>query len=429
MIAETLSRLPADGSAVTTGQAICQQIVSGTGLAHAHLFLFDDPEHAYPIGLATADGRTAESRPLPAGRSRELFERARVGPWIEDWTARPGHPYNAFLGGLGIRAAAYLPVQHDGDLLGLLVVGATERGATATLSATFQGLVEFADVAGSLVAPTVKAQADTAREARRITTTITDEAFLPTFQPIIELASGRVVGYEALTRFHDGTRPDLMFRQARRAGQELDLEVATLRAACQAASALPGDAFVSLNVSPRLILEHDALRTVLTDRTRPVVLEVTEHEAIGDYAELRSAISALGSGVRVAVDDACAGAANFSHLVELRPQFVKIDLGLVRGVDTDLARQALVVALLHFASATDCQVIAEGIEKDAERTTLRRLGVQLGQGYLLGRPAEAAAWVSARPTNRRSDAAKREPRQRKRGARTLTPLTRSCGAL
>jgi EAL domain-containing protein (putative c-di-GMP-specific phosphodiesterase class I) len=159
------------------------------------------------------------------------------------------------------------------------------------------------------------------------------------------------------------------------------------------------------------------------------VLEVTEHEAIGDYAELRSAIGALGSGVRVAVDDAGAGAANFSHLVELRPQFVKIDLGLVRGVDTDLARQALVVALLHFASATDCQVIAEGIEKDAERTTLRRLGVQLGQGYLLGRPAEAATWVSASPTNRRSDAAKREPRQHRRGARTLAPLNRGRGAL
>jgi EAL domain-containing protein (putative c-di-GMP-specific phosphodiesterase class I) len=104
---------------------------------------------------------------------------------------------------------------------------------------------------------------------------------------------------------------------------------------------------------------------------------------------------ALGSGLRLAVDDAGAGVANFNHLVELRPQFVKVDIGLVRGVNADLTRQALIVALLHFAGATDCQVIAEGIETEAERAVLETLEVPLGQGYLFGRPAVASTWAAA----------------------------------
>ena len=104
--------------------------------------------------------------------------------------------------------------------------------------------------------------------------------------------------------------------------------------------------------------------------------------------------------VRLAVDDAGAGVANFNHLVELRPEFVKIDASLVRGVDTDLSRQAVVAGILHFATAAQCQVIAEGIETDAELATVTELGVTLGQGYLLGRPAPAETWSQAEEARR-----------------------------
>ena len=127
------------------------------------------------------------------------------------------------------------------------------------------------------------------------------------------------------------------------------------------------------------------------------MLEVTEHEAIEAYAPLREAMHELGPGVRLAVDDAGAGVANFSHLVELRPDFVKIDAGLVRGVDTDPSRRAVVVGLVHFAAEAGCEVIAEGIETEAERATVAELGVTLGQGYLLARPARAGAWTVASP--------------------------------
>ena len=396
MIADTLGRLPSGGTAEGTGQAICQQIAGMSGLAHAHLLLFDDPDHATPIGLATADGRSVDHQPVRVDRSRELFERASVGPWIEDWTGPLGSSHGAILDGLGVRSAAYLPVRQGPSLIGLLIVGAVDGYRAATLSTTFAGLVEFADLAGSLLAPSLTARAGAQLEVKHIAQIIAAAAFKPVFQPIVELASGRPVGYEALTRFDDGTRPDVMFRQARLAGQELELEVATLRAACLAARDLPADVFVSVNVSPRLILDGDALGPVLADRTHPVVLEVTEHEPIEDYGVLNAAIRALGSDLRVAVDDAGAGVANFTHLVELGPQFVKIDQGLVRAVNSDPTRQALVVALVHFAGATDCRVIAEGIETEAERSVLERLGVELGQGYLLGRPGPAPTRQPAR---------------------------------
>ncbi len=124
----------------------------------------------------------------------------------------------------------------------------------------------------------------------------------------------------------------------------------------------------------------------------------------------------LGPDVRLAVDDAGAGAANFHHLVELRPDFVKIDVSLVRGVDTDLSRQAVVAGILHFAAAAHCEVIAEGIETEAELATVRELGVTLGQGYLLGRPAPAETWSHAQAPSRRRPAAGPSLRVERRAA-------------
>jgi EAL domain-containing protein (putative c-di-GMP-specific phosphodiesterase class I) len=246
---------------------------------------------------------------------------------------------------------------------------------------------------------------ESARTRARIENVVAGAAFHPVFQPIVDLATGEPIGYEALTRFDDGTPPDRVFAEARRCGLEQKLESVTLRAAVAASEILPAERFLSLNVSPTLILAGDELRAILATRTRPIVLEVTEHASIDDYGALRSAFVALGSGLRLAVDDAGAGVANFNHLVELRPQFVKVDIGLVRGVNADLTRQALIVALLHFAGSTDCHVVAEGIETEAERAVLEKLEVEFGQGYLFGRPEEAPTWAALRagstPSRRR----------------------------
>jgi EAL domain-containing protein (putative c-di-GMP-specific phosphodiesterase class I) len=126
-----------------------------------------------------------------------------------------------------------------------------------------------------------------------------------------------------------------------------------------------------------------------------VVLEVTEHAAVADYPAFRAAMAELGPKVRLAVDDAGAGFASLRHILELRPAFVKLDRWLVADLESDDARQAMIVGLRHFARSTGCRLIAEGIETDRELAVLRTLDIPLGQGFLLGRPLPIAAVLVA----------------------------------
>lgn len=231
---------------------------------------------------------------------------------------------------------------------------------------------------------------------RRIEAILRDGSFEPFFQPIVDLQTGRVVGHEALTRFADGTRPDLVFELASTAGLGVDLEVATIAAAIRASACLPPGTFLGLNASPQLLDGFD-LRVPIGDADRPVVLEITEHAVIEDYDKVRRQVALLGANVTLAVDDAGAGYASLRHILELAPRKVKVDIGLVRGIDSDPARQALIAGLGFFALKGNIQLVAEGIETAAELTTLRSLGVHEGQGYLLGRPLpglEPRVWPS-----------------------------------
>jgi PAS domain S-box-containing protein len=266
-----------------------------------------------------------------------------------------------------------------------------------------------------LLAPAREAEQRRDAAHRRIEGAIAQRAFRPVFQPIIELSTRRTVSFEALTRFDDGSRPDETFAAALDCGLGIELQTVTLEAALQGARLLPAGAWLSLNVSPSLVVEGATLGRVLASRSRTVVLEITEHEAIPAYGPLREAVLRLGPDVRLAVDDAGAGVANFNHLAELRPDFLKIDIGLVRGVHADVGRQAVVAGLVHFAASAGCQVIAEGIETDAELAAVRSLGVTLGQGYLLARPAAAETWTVAEPPKRRTAASSGRPHRRNEG--------------
>ena len=264
----------------------------------------------------------------------------------------------------------------------------------------------------ALLAPAREAERRREAAHRRIEAAIAQRTFRPVFQPIIELSTGRTVGFEALTRFDDGSRPDETFAAALDCGLGIELESVTLEAALRSGRLLPAGAWLSLNVSPSLVADGTTLGRVLASRSRTVVLEITEHEAIPEYGPLRDAVLRLGPDVRLAVDDAGAGVANFNHLAELRPDFLKIDVGLIRGVHEDVGRQAVVAGLVHFAASSGCQVIAEGIETDDELAAVTSLGVTLGQGYLLARPAGAETWTVAEPAKRRTLASSRQPQRR-----------------
>ena len=208
------------------------------------------------------------------------------------------------------------------------------------------------------------------------------------FQPMVELQGGQILGYEALTRFRDGVGPEGRFAEAAALGLGADLELATLGTAIDASSHLPSGTFLSVNVTPNLVLERrDAICELLRRADRSIVIELTEHDAVDDYAALREALGGFDPEVRVSIDDAGAGFASLRHVVMLEPDFVKLDRTWVTGIDTDPTRQAMVAGLSHFARTTGCDLVAEGIEVEAERDTLTDLEVRLGQGYLLGAPA------------------------------------------
>ena len=404
-IAATLARLEAGETPEATGQAIADALLGLDGMDSPTVLAFDETGRAVVLGRGGGRvGPVEVGGTLPATRSAYLLERAQAGAWTEPLVPRPEDgEYGIRFAATGLKATAYAPIRGEDGPIGLLAVGTSDPARADRLVDHLSALIEFAPTARLLLEKPLQLRKELARSRMRIETIVAAGAFHPEFQPMVDLARRGPIGYEALTRFADGTRPDLVFAEARRCGLERRLESATLRSAVAAAEELPGGCFLSLNVSPALILAGDELRAILAVRTRPIVLEITEHETIADYAALRSAFVALGSGLRLAVDDAGAGVANFNHLIELRPQFVKVDIGLVRGVNADLTRQALIVALLHFATATDCRLIAEGIETEAERAVLEKLEVPFGQGYLFGRPAIASTWAApaAAPSTRR----------------------------
>jgi EAL domain-containing protein (putative c-di-GMP-specific phosphodiesterase class I)/ActR/RegA family two-component response regulator len=218
------------------------------------------------------------------------------------------------------------------------------------------------------------------------------------FQPIVDLGDRSVVGHEALARFAGRPQrpPDVWFKEAHSVGMGVELELAALRGAIRAVK-LGGEdigrcTFLSLNASPVTVVAQGftaALGQLAPLRT---VVEVTEHAPIADYRAFNSALrEQRRQGARLGIDDVGAGYASMRHIVQLEPDFIKIDLSLTRGLASDPSRRALALALISFAGAIGASVIAEGLETEEDIATMHALGAHLGQGYGLGRPAAIVA--------------------------------------
>jgi EAL domain-containing protein (putative c-di-GMP-specific phosphodiesterase class I) len=397
-IVASLGKLERKDTIEATGAVIVAALMRLSDVDLAGVFACDDEGLEIlavtgPLGFPVHSGDR-----LPAARARHVRDRSRTGPWAERWTNDPAFgEYGAAFTSTGILGQAYAPFFEGGEMIGVVAIGTRSTEHAEHLVADLPAVSEFAATAGLLLSPMLVSRREKATARDTVEAMIAKRAYQPVFQPIIELATGRTVGFEALTRFADGRRPDLVFGCADLAGVGLELELRTLEAAILAARELPTGTWLSLNVSPKLVVESPALAIVLAAGDRPLVLEITEHVPIDDYRAVRAAIEGFGPGVRVAVDDAGAGIANFSHLVELRPQLVKVDAGLIRDLDLDLARQAAVVGLVHFAAKAGCEVIAEGIETEAERATALALGVTHGQGFLMARPARVGTFAHPQP--------------------------------
>jgi len=390
-VAAALSRLQPRESAEETATAICDELAGLPGIDIAAIFTFQDPGRGLTLAVTGPDGLPmAPGRPLPAARAAYLYERAAQGLWAEAWRARPEDgAYSGQLSDLGLKATAYAPIRNGEGLLGLVLAGTFDETFATHLIGHLPIVGEFAATASALLAGQVERGRRVDVVRARITAILATRAFHAVFQPVVELVSGRTVGHEALTRFDDGSRADEVFADAQAVGLGLELEAACLAAAIKASEALPPHTWLSLNASPDAILDPITLPALIEGQPRQIVLEITEHVAIADYAAVRTAMAALGPTVSLSVDDAGAGFASLHHVVELAPRFLKLDISLVRNVDGDPTRQAMIAGLTHFAGRTECEVIAEGIEEPAELAMLRELGVPLGQGYLFGQPEAA----------------------------------------
>jgi EAL domain-containing protein (putative c-di-GMP-specific phosphodiesterase class I) len=399
-LAESLHDIPQEASVAEAAQAICDKLVTLPFIDVAGIDLL----------LGTGDLQIIAQSAPPASlvavgdhilpiRSAAIRERAQDGPWAEYVTADPAAGF--FPEDVGtLKALAYGPIMHGNQMVGCLTVGTVDERFARTLVEQMPAVVSFSTTSSALLAERLHTLRREAELRAGVVAIIAGAAFHPVFQPIVDLASGETVGYEALTRFDSGQRPDLCFADAWSVGLGPDLEIATLEAAVAAGKRLPPGLWLDLNASPRLLADRDRLSAVLSLAQRPIVLEVTEHEVIEDYDAVRQAISSLGPDLRLAVDDAGVGVANFGHIIELRPDFVKLDISLVRRVNANLGRQALVVAMRHFSRTAGCRLIAEGVETDAEAATLRSLGVEYGQGFLFGHPERVEIWVADEPAQR-----------------------------
>lgn len=220
------------------------------------------------------------------------------------------------------------------------------------------------------------------------------------FQPIVELATGRVAGMEALSRFPtmDGG-PAAIFAHATQVGLGTDLELKAVRAALDRLDDLPDGAYMSVNVAAETLADPDLAELVQNSDPSRIVLEITEHTAVHDYPTLRPAVAELTRlGARLAIDDVGAGFAGLDRILQLTPTVLKLDGSLVRDADEQPAKQAMIAALATFADRTATTLVAEQIETDAELHTLHTLQVGYGQGYHLGRPGPLArAHVPADP--------------------------------
>jgi EAL domain-containing protein (putative c-di-GMP-specific phosphodiesterase class I) len=166
-----------------------------------------------------------------------------------------------------------------------------------------------------------------------------------------------------------------------------ELELCAVRRACERSHALPGGAFMAVNVSPATAERPDLLALLAGAEVDHVVLEVTEHARVEDYRRFRVAIDRVRAlGARLAVDDAGAGFASLRHILELDAEVIKLDGSLTQSLEADPRRRSLASALIEFGRESGAAVLAEHIESELQLIELRRLGVHLGQGYHLGRP-------------------------------------------
>lgn len=240
---------------------------------------------------------------------------------------------------------------------------------------------------------------------------LTAKSFNILYQPIVSLQSGEILGWEALTRGPSGSyffSPSVIFNFAEEVGLLFPLEKVCRELAIKNFGQGKSNQKLFLNIHPYTVNDPNFVkgetRKLLADSSlsaNNLVFEITERQSIHDFNQFNKTLSHYRSqGYQVAVDDAGAGFSSLQAIAEVRPEYIKIDSSLVRGINTNRVKQALLETFVTFTEKIGCSIIAEGIETEAELTTLCSIGVHYGQGYFLARPSFPKPAVSSKSLNK-----------------------------
>ena len=219
----------------------------------------------------------------------------------------------------------------------------------------------------------------------------------PVFQPILDFRAKSYLGYEGLIRGPEGSElhsPAMLFELARVSGQTVVLERLCREVIFRefAKQGLPGKLFVNVSagcLSDPFFLNGDTAKLLQEVGLRPqqIVIEITENQHVSDFSVLRDQLATYRKlGYQIAVDDLGEGFSNLRMWSEVRPEFVKIDRHFINGIADDALKFQLVKAIQEISEASHARIVAEGIETEAEFTTVRDLGIEFGQGFLISRP-------------------------------------------
>jgi len=215
--------------------------------------------------------------------------------------------------------------------------------------------------------------------------------------PIYRLETLEIIGYEALSRGPEASefeRPDKLFKIAYDSDLVVKLERLCRNRAFESAVDLPSGRLLFVNIEPEAVTDPELrdimLSSVVAESNMApsqIVLEITERTAVEDFGAFRATLEYLRAlGFRIAIDDGGAGYGSMQCIAEVHPEWLKIDMSLVRDIDTDDVRRALVSTIATFAERTGVKLIAEGVERVEQLAVLRELGVEYGQGFLFCRP-------------------------------------------
>ncbi len=289
-----------------------------------------------------------------------------------------------------IRSYVSVPVVlSDGTLYGTFCAAGltSDKGLTKRDKALMDVLAHAAAV---IIEPGIRNRARTDEIEQRLWPVLEAGGPVVVLQPIVDLATGVRVGAEALARFPRewGMPPDICFEQAHSVGMGHELELLALGGAAEHLSQVSG--YVAMNISPATLLTRGATELLDALPLDRVLLELSEHDPVEDYAALHAVLAPLrGRGMRLAIDDVGAGFSSLRHIVLTRPDVLKIDRTLVDGVSSDDILHTLVQSLVDFGHGSGAKVVAEGIETGADAAVLQTLGVDYGQGWYYGRPGSA----------------------------------------